>query len=363
MRARTSADRVCARAARDPPLPRRLAPALTTPDALRWPRRTPPRRRQERGGGYESTTSAQRSRRPLPDWGELPPCGGSALSWDGRSRRVVARRAPARQVYPRLANTSSVAVVAGVGLDCAVALPDDDPSKVEAVAFFEDAAARRADRSIPMSDDDRSGVHDSRLSAREAAKDSTGQREGDRMGVVPGRSGRSRLDPGGPRRLDCAPTLCVPRAGAGREGCADAAGVGARLPRRLQPAGSPRGGLCELHCFDDALAASDRAARGYGPRLTGILRTPLDIFLAKGDTTAARATLEDALAHVSRPRGSAVREHQGVAAEAAGRASSCSVAAAIARRFPALVNRLTITMLMTVLTRLLGIEQIVSPGR
>ena len=50
--------------------------------------------------------------------------------------------------------------------------------------------------------------------------------------------------------------------------------------------------------WDEALAAADRAVeRGYGPRLLRILRTRADILAAKGDTTAARATLVEALEH------------------------------------------------------------------
>jgi predicted negative regulator of RcsB-dependent stress response len=52
--------------------------------------------------------------------------------------------------------------------------------------------------------------------------------------------------------------------------------------------------------WDDALAAADRAVElGYGPRLLGILGTRADILVAKGDTTAARATLVDALARAA----------------------------------------------------------------
>jgi predicted negative regulator of RcsB-dependent stress response len=56
--------------------------------------------------------------------------------------------------------------------------------------------------------------------------------------------------------------------------------------------------------WDDALAASDRAlTKAYGPRKIGILQTRGDIFAKKGDSAAARRTLEEAIAYAeSLPR-------------------------------------------------------------
>jgi tetratricopeptide (TPR) repeat protein len=48
--------------------------------------------------------------------------------------------------------------------------------------------------------------------------------------------------------------------------------------------------------YDDAIAASDRAlAKAYGPRKLGILQTRADIYKEKGDTAAARKTIEQAV--------------------------------------------------------------------
>jgi tetratricopeptide (TPR) repeat protein len=48
--------------------------------------------------------------------------------------------------------------------------------------------------------------------------------------------------------------------------------------------------------WDDALAASDRAmAKVYGPRKLGVYSTRADLFAGRGDTTAARKTLEEAI--------------------------------------------------------------------
>jgi hypothetical protein len=50
--------------------------------------------------------------------------------------------------------------------------------------------------------------------------------------------------------------------------------------------------------WDDALAASDRAlAKAYGPRKLGMFQVRSDIYLGRGDKTAAKRTLEDAVAY------------------------------------------------------------------
>jgi len=52
--------------------------------------------------------------------------------------------------------------------------------------------------------------------------------------------------------------------------------------------------------YDQALAASDRAlARVYGPRRTSLLQTRASIYEKKGDTAAARRTLEEAVKFAS----------------------------------------------------------------
>ncbi|MFN8176764.1 MAG: tetratricopeptide repeat protein [bacterium] len=204
----------------------------------------------------------------------------------------------ARDVYPRLAKTTSVAVIAGVGLDCAAALPDSDSTKAASFEFFERAASQAvADQSIPMADDDRSGLYISLLEAHKAARDSSGARavatswasflEG-AAAKAPTPDARAVFDP---HRLSAylelgQPEKAVPML---QQSEAD-------LPDDYNPPYRLAVAYKAMQRWDDALAACDRAiAHGYGPRLLNILRTRADILVAKGDTAAARATLEDAV--------------------------------------------------------------------
>jgi tetratricopeptide (TPR) repeat protein len=68
------------------------------------------------------------------------------------------------------------------------------------------------------------------------------------------------------------------------------------LPKDYNPPARLAVAYKEMGRYDDALAATDRAlARAYGPRKLRVLQTRAEIFAARGDPAAAKATLETAL--------------------------------------------------------------------
>ena len=204
----------------------------------------------------------------------------------------------ASEVLDELRHTTSVAVVAGVGLDCAVSLPADDPGRSVAVARFEEAArAAVADTTLPIAADDRSGLYISLLSAREAAADSVGIHAvaaqwsaflDGAAAAAPSPEARTVFDS---HRLSAYLELneaekAIPMLERSEQDFPDDYNPPARLAAAYKALGR----------WDEALAACDRAVqRGYGPRLLLILRTRADILVGKGDTAGARATLEDAI--------------------------------------------------------------------
>jgi tetratricopeptide (TPR) repeat protein len=217
---------------------------------------------------------------------------------DGDNARGVAL---ARDALPRLSGKPA-AVVAGVGLDCAVGLPDDEPDKAAHVQYFEEAVrAAVADDTLDIADDDLSGLHISLLSAREAAGDSTGTKQA--------------LENWSAFLETAAQRAATPEARTVFDSHRLSAFLGLDQPEKAIPMleqsardfpedYNPHARLAvayrAMERWDDALAAADRAVElGYGPRLLGILGTRADILVAKGDTTAARATLVDALARAA----------------------------------------------------------------
>jgi tetratricopeptide (TPR) repeat protein len=224
---------------------------------------------------------------------------GLLIAWsiDGEYWRAAAL---AREVLPRVEGTTSVAVVAGVGLDCAVQLAEGDPARAELVPLFEDAVrAALADTSLSIADDDRSGLYISLLSAREAAGDSAGERaaaaewasflEG-AAARAPTPEARTVFDS---HRLSAFLELDQPERAVAMLQQSER-----DFPQDYNPPARLTVAYKAMERWDDAIAASDRAvALGYGPRLLSILRTRADVFAAKGDTASARAALADALQH------------------------------------------------------------------
>ncbi|MBZ0267580.1 thiol reductase thioredoxin [bacterium] len=204
----------------------------------------------------------------------------------------------ARRAYPHLSGTPSVAIVAGVGLDMAIQLPDDDPAKAEHVAFFEDAARRAAeDPAIAMAEDDRSGLYISLLSAREAAADSAGERSAatEWLSFLEAAAARAATPEArtvfDSHRLSACLLLEEP------ERALSMLQQSARdFPDDYNPPARLAVAYRELERWDEALAACDRAiALSYGPRQLRYLGTRAGLQEAMGDVAAARLTLEDAL--------------------------------------------------------------------
>jgi tetratricopeptide (TPR) repeat protein len=204
----------------------------------------------------------------------------------------------ARDAWPRLRATTSAANVAASGLSCALELPAEDPSRADLVKSL--AAASREIITAPRKDlaaDDVSAVYETLASEREDAKDEEGKRKvlQERARFLEAAAARAKnpearavfdshrlgtyLELGEPERA-------LPMLQASERGLPDDYNPPARLALTYKA----------MKRYDDAIAASDRAlAKTYGPRKLGILQTRSDIYKEKGDTAAARKTIEQAV--------------------------------------------------------------------
>jgi tetratricopeptide (TPR) repeat protein len=204
----------------------------------------------------------------------------------------------ARDAWPRLRATTSAANVAASGLSCALELPAEDPSRADLVKSL--AAASREIVTAPRKDlaaDDVSAVYETLASERQDAKDEQGRRRvlQERARYLEAAAARAKtpearavfdshrlgtyLELGEPERA-------LPMLQASERGLPDDYNPPARLALTYKA----------MKRYDDAIAASDRAlAKAYGPRKLGILQTRADIYKEKGDTPAARKTIEQAV--------------------------------------------------------------------
>jgi tetratricopeptide (TPR) repeat protein len=196
---------------------------------------------------------------------------------------------------PRLKGTVSSANVAGYGLGAAVALPKDHPRRTAWLTMFETASNQIVvDPGIPLSGDDRSGLYISLLDARKDANDSLGARRvaeawsqalDEAAAKAPTPDARTVYDS---HRLSAyvelgQPEKAVPMLQQSEKDFPDDYNPPARLAIAYR----------NMKKWPEAIAASDRAlAKVYGPRTLTVLNARTDIYLAMGDTTSARGTLE-----------------------------------------------------------------------
>jgi len=201
-------------------------------------------------------------------------------------------------LYPRLRGTVSGANVVSGGLSCATEMKEDAPKRAEYLAALEKGTAEAlADNSIPLSGDDRSGLYDSLVSARETAKDEGGAAKlrSEWIAYLEGEAAKAKTAEQravyDPHRLSLyiamkTPEKAIPMLEQSEKDFPNDYNPPARLALAYKAMGR----------FDDALAASDKAlAKAYGPRKITILRARFDIYTAKGDKEMAKKTLEEAV--------------------------------------------------------------------
>jgi tetratricopeptide (TPR) repeat protein len=206
----------------------------------------------------------------------------------------------AESAYPALRATSSVANVVSYGLSAAVSLPDSVPHRASFIASFEERSrAVIADRTLPVSGDDKSGVYGSLIEARESAHDSVGAHAlvEEWATFLEGEAGRATTPAQrtvyDSHRLSAyielhQPERAIPMLLASEKDFPDDYNPPARLAVAYK----------EMGRYDDALAASDRAMRlAYGPRKLVVYARRIDILTARGDTAGVERTLVEEIAY------------------------------------------------------------------
>jgi tetratricopeptide (TPR) repeat protein len=212
------------------------------------------------------------------------------------ARERCAQRAV--ELYPRLKGTLAGGSVAAMGLGCATALEKDHAKRLKWLSALETAAlAVFNDRSVVMSDDDRSGLYMALIDARDAAGDdeevvrlkhewSAFLEDAAARATTPQQ--RTVYDS---HRISAylelgTPEKAIPMLEQSERDFPDDYNPPARLALAYKA----------MKEYDKALAASDRAlARVEGPRRISILSARADIFTAQGDSKAAKETIQQAV--------------------------------------------------------------------
>jgi len=201
-------------------------------------------------------------------------------------------------LYPRVKGNVSAANVAATGLSCAAGLEKTNEKRVALLEALEKATREVFDdRTIILSNDDRSGMYMALIEARDAAGDEEGTvalqwqwakfleesaahaRTLEQRAVYDSHRVSAYLDLGTPEKA-------IPMLEQSERD----------FPHDYNPPARLALVYNAMKDYDKALAASDRAmALVYGPRKLSVLSVRTDIFTGKGDTKAARETMEQAI--------------------------------------------------------------------
>ena len=201
-------------------------------------------------------------------------------------------------LYPRVKGTYSAANVAAVGLGCATELKADDPRRANAIAALETATRETLDdQSIPLSGDDRSGLYESLISAREELKDEAGAHALREQWVALLEAEAAKAKTPEQRTVYDSHRVSAYLALKQPERAIPMLEQSQRdFPKDYNPPSRLSLAYKAMGKYDEALAATERAlARAYGPRKIGIYRNRSDIFALKGDKESAKKTLEEAI--------------------------------------------------------------------
>ncbi|MDQ6802141.1 MAG: tetratricopeptide repeat protein [Acidobacteriota bacterium] len=197
-------------------------------------------------------------------------------------------------LYPRVKGTYASMNVASMGLACA----SEKPENRATFDALEKTTRETLDNpKIPLSGDDRSGLYETLISAREALKDEEGAQKlrNDWAAFLEGEAKKAKTAEQravyDSHRITAyialkQPERAIPMLEESERDFPTDYNPPARLGLIYRTMGR----------YDDALAAYDRAlTRAYGPRKIGILRGKADSYAGKGDKESAKKTIEEAI--------------------------------------------------------------------
>ncbi len=200
----------------------------------------------------------------------------------------------ARNELPNLPPGTSLADVAGTGLECALQLPETDADRLSAAPVLEARVVQLCrDTSVPMLADDRSGLFQTLVEARRERGDAAGAlaAAADWAKYLEGEAARAKTADAravfDSHRLAAylalgQPERAVPMLEQSRKD----------FPRDYNPSARLAVAYLAMHQPAQALNSAEQAeALVYGPRTLRVLLTKAEAQAALGDRTGAKATL------------------------------------------------------------------------
>lgn len=209
----------------------------------------------------------------------------------------------ALDLYPRVRGTYASMNVASNGLSCATELPEKGGTFEKLEQYTRETLDNPK---IPLSADDRSGLYDTLISARDAVKDEAGALRLHQaraafleQQAAKAKTAEQRATFDSHRLTEYLalkePEKAIPMLQQSERD----------FPKDYNPPARLAVAYNAMGKYDEAIAANDRALKlAYGPRKINIFRTRADIYAAKGDKETAKKTVEEAIRYAeSLPEG------------------------------------------------------------
>ena len=205
-----------------------------------------------------------------------------------------------REALPRVGKTPSAIVVSLGGLDSALSLAKEDPTRGATIAEME-AAVRRAlaDPAIRAAADDRSGAYLSLLQARKDAKDDVGAKAvaAELAAFLEGEAAAAKT-PDARAVFDSHRMTAYLELGQPEKAVAMLEASAKDLPGDYNPQNRLVRAYSALKRWDDAIAASGKAASlATGRAKIRVLTTRASVLQEKGDKAGAVAAYDEAIAY------------------------------------------------------------------
>jgi tetratricopeptide (TPR) repeat protein len=259
--------------------------------------------RASAAGNHEDAVREYRSALDAapPRWNKRAPTveGLVAELWEQKLDTECAETALAEM--PKLPPGTSLANVGLQGLDCARRSPEGTPARKGAKLLARAVEQIALDESVPILADDRSGLFEATVDAREADHDKGGARElAARWADYLERQARSAGSSSARAVFDAHRMLAYQALGDPARALPMLAESEKDFPRDYNPPARIAMVYLTLQRYEDALAAVGRAmALGYGPRKMRLFLLKADLLAAKGDKAASVATLREAQAYAA----------------------------------------------------------------
>jgi tetratricopeptide (TPR) repeat protein len=207
----------------------------------------------------------------------------------------------ADQEMAKIPPGTSLANLGLLGLMCARHAPADSPARAFAPKLERAVEQIALDPSVPMLDDDRSGLFEEVVDDRNADGDPAGAKVlATSWAALLDRKAAEAKTPAARAVFDAHRMLAYVALGDPGRALPMLAESERDFPDDYNPPARIARVDLELHRYDDALAAIGRAlAKGYGPRKLKLYLLEADILKAKGDAAGVKKAVDEALAYAN----------------------------------------------------------------